>query len=135
MRALGDRDARRRRARSRSCPQRLENVRVPTARRSPAPTGLWEAVGREGAGLEGRGRVLVRPSGTEPLVRVMVEAPDEAECEAVLGRLVEVARRELGDTRLSYPCVSAAGAALAFLPRPSCAASSDTWAGGPVAIF
>ena len=61
-----------------------------------AATGLWEAVGREGAGLEGRGRVLVRPSGTEPLVRVMVEAPDEAECEQVLGRLVAVARRELG---------------------------------------
>ena len=35
----------------------------------------------ESAALEGRGRVLVRPSGTEPLVRVMVEAPDEAECE------------------------------------------------------
>ena len=40
-------------------------------------TGVWEAVGREGAKLEGRGRVLVRPSGTEPLVRVMVEAPTE----------------------------------------------------------
>ena len=40
--------------------------------------------------------MLVRPSGTEPLVRVMVEAPDEAECEAVLGRLVEVAREALG---------------------------------------
>ena len=61
-----------------------------------AATALWEAVGREGAGLEGRGRVLVRPSGTEPLVRVMVEAPDEAECEEVLARLVQVANRELG---------------------------------------
>jgi phosphoglucosamine mutase len=40
--------------------------------------------------------VLVRPSGTEPLLRVMVEAPDQAECEAVLGRLVEIARSELG---------------------------------------
>ena len=45
---------------------------------------------------KGRGRVLVRPSGTEPLVRVMVEAPDEAECEEVLGRLVAVARDALG---------------------------------------
>jgi phosphoglucosamine mutase len=39
--------------------------------------------------------VLVRPSGTEPLVRVMVEAPSEEECEAVCGRLVELVEREL----------------------------------------
>ena len=72
------------------------DVVVPSRDALAAATGLWEAVGREGAGLEGRGRVLVRPSGTEPLVRVMVEAPDEAECEQVLGRLVAVAHRELG---------------------------------------
>ncbi|MFN8114012.1 MAG: phosphoglucosamine mutase [Solirubrobacterales bacterium] len=77
-------------------PQRLENVHVPSKDALAAATALWEAVGREGAGLEGRGRVLVRPSGTEPLVRVMVEAPDEAECEEVLARLVQVANRELG---------------------------------------
>ena len=76
-------------------PQRLENVLVPSPDALAAATALWEAVGREGAGLEGRGRVLVRPSGTEPLVRVMVEAPDEAECEDVLRRLVAVANREL----------------------------------------
>ncbi|MDP9384242.1 MAG: phosphoglucosamine mutase, partial [Actinomycetota bacterium] len=45
---------------------------------------------REQAALEGRGRVLVRPSGTEPLVRVMVEAPTAEEAEAVCGRLVAV---------------------------------------------
>ena len=39
--------------------------------------------------------MLVRPSGTEPLVRVMVEAPDEAECEAITKRLVEVVKRAL----------------------------------------
>ena len=50
------------------------------------------AVQREADALEGRGRVLVRPSGTEPLVRLMVEAPDEPECEAVLQRLVSAAR-------------------------------------------
>ncbi|MDQ3102527.1 MAG: phosphoglucosamine mutase [Actinomycetota bacterium] len=77
-------------------PQRLENVPVPSREALSAATGVWEAVGREGARLEGRGRVLVRPSGTEPLVRVMVEAPDEAECEAVLARLVAVAREALG---------------------------------------
>ena len=77
-------------------PQRLENVEVPSREALSDATDLWEAVGREGARLEGRGRVLVRPSGTEPLVRVMVEAPDEAECEEVLGRLVGVARSALG---------------------------------------
>lgn len=76
-------------------PQRLENVEFKSRERLSQATVVWEAVGREGARLEGRGRVLVRPSGTEPLVRVMVEAPDEAECEEVLARLVAVARDAL----------------------------------------
>jgi phosphoglucosamine mutase len=46
--------------------------------------------------LAGRGRVLVRPSGTEPLVRVMVEAPTEDEAQAVCRQLVAVVERELG---------------------------------------
>jgi phosphoglucosamine mutase len=77
-------------------PQYLENVRIPSREALGEATTLWEAVGREGALLEGRGRVVVRPSGTEPLVRVMVEGPDEVECRAVLGRLVEQAERALG---------------------------------------
>ena len=48
------------------------------------------------AALRGRGRVLVRPSGTEPLVRVMVEAPTDEEADAVCGRLVALVERELG---------------------------------------
>ncbi len=94
MRALSDRtlaDARP----IEKLPQRLENVRIRSRDALSDATGVWEAVGREGAKLEGRGRVLVRPSGTEPLVRVMVEAPDEAECEQVLARLVGVARAAL----------------------------------------
>ena len=76
-------------------PQRLENVEVADRGAIEGAVDLWAAVEAENAALEGRGRVLVRPSGTEPLLRVMVEAPDEAECDAVLGRLVEAARREL----------------------------------------
>jgi phosphoglucosamine mutase len=38
----------------------------------------------------------VRPSGTEPVVRVMVEAPSAAEAEEVSGRLVDLVRAELG---------------------------------------
>ncbi|MEO8091932.1 MAG: phosphoglucosamine mutase [bacterium] len=77
-------------------PQMLRNVAVRDREASAGATGLWEAVERESAALEGRGRVLVRPSGTEPLVRVMVEAPDEDECGAVCDRLVAVVERELG---------------------------------------
>ncbi|HEX2436113.1 MAG TPA: phosphoglucosamine mutase [Solirubrobacterales bacterium] len=77
-------------------PQRLVNVRLKDPDTLEGATGLWEAVEREGAALDGRGRVLVRPSGTEPVVRLMVEAPDEGECDAVLARLTEVAERELG---------------------------------------
>jgi phosphoglucosamine mutase len=40
--------------------------------------------------------VLVRPSGTEPLVRVMVEAPSDEEADAVCERLVAVVREQLG---------------------------------------
>jgi phosphoglucosamine mutase len=77
-------------------PQRLENVPMPDREALAAASELWDAVEAEGRGLEGRGRVLVRPSGTEPLVRLMVEAPEEAECEQVLARLAEVAHRALG---------------------------------------
>jgi phosphoglucosamine mutase len=76
-------------------PQRLENVGVANREAIADAAALWSAVDEENAKLEGRGRVLVRASGTEPLLRVMVEAPDEEECEVVTGRLVEVARREL----------------------------------------
>jgi phosphoglucosamine mutase len=76
-------------------PQVLRNVEVADRSAIADAKELWAAVERESATLEGRGRVLVRPSGTEPLVRVMVEAPDQAEADAVCDRLVEVAAREL----------------------------------------
>jgi phosphoglucosamine mutase len=76
-------------------PQRLENVRVADRGAIEGADGLWSAVDEENAKLEGRGRVLVRASGTEPLLRVMVEAPDEEECEAVTARLVDLAKQEL----------------------------------------
>jgi phosphoglucosamine mutase len=95
MRALGDRPLEDVEPFER-LPQRLENVQVADRGAVEGAAGLWDGVERENAALDGRGRVLVRPSGTEPLLRVMVEAPDEAECEAVLTRLVELARSELG---------------------------------------
>ena len=77
-------------------PQTLVNVEVADNDAVEDASGLWAEVKREGAGLEGRGRVLVRPSGTEPLVRVMVEAPEQAEADEVAARLVEVVKRQLG---------------------------------------
>jgi phosphoglucosamine mutase len=77
-------------------PQRLVNVRVADRDALEAAQGVWAAVEQEEAALEGRGRVLIRPSGTEPVVRVMVEAPAEGECEDVTARLVAAVERELG---------------------------------------
>jgi phosphoglucosamine mutase len=76
-------------------PQRLENVPVADRGAVAGAGAVWEAVDRENGALEGRGRVLVRASGTEPLVRVMVEAPTEEECDEVCGRLVKLVEQEL----------------------------------------
>jgi phosphoglucosamine mutase len=83
---LADRDA------MEKLPQRLVNVPVADRDAAIASDELREAAAHEGAALEGRGRVLVRPSGTEQLVRVMVEAPTADEADAVCGRLVAIVR-------------------------------------------
>jgi len=68
-------------------PQVLVNVRL--ARKIDlAEPGLSQAVGAVEAELGDRGRVLVRSSGTEPLLRVMVEAPSSSEAEAAAARIV-----------------------------------------------
>jgi len=95
LEALGGRDLSERDG-MRKLPQRLVNVAVADRESLESATVVWEAVERESDGLEGRGRVLVRPSGTEPLVRVMVEAPDEDECVVITERLVATVERELG---------------------------------------
>ncbi len=76
-------------------PQVLINVEVAAREAVAGATPVWEAVEEEEAALAGRGRVLLRPSGTEPLVRVMVEAPTAEEADAVCERLAGVVRREL----------------------------------------
>jgi phosphoglucosamine mutase len=74
-------------------PQVRENVRV---RKKTLSADLIEAVARYNAQLAGRGRVLVRPSGTEPVVRVLAEARDEAEAAALCATIAGLVRRELG---------------------------------------
>jgi phosphoglucosamine mutase len=74
-------------------PQARANIRV--ARRALTPA-LVEEVRRLNEELEGRGRVLVRPSGTEPVVRVLAEAETAAEAEETCGRISALVSRELG---------------------------------------
>jgi phosphoglucosamine mutase len=95
LEALGGGDLRERDAMSK-LPQRLVNVRVRDRGALAGADEVDQAVRVAGEELAGRGRVLVRPSGTEPLVRVMVEAPTEAEAEDVCARLVALLERELG---------------------------------------
>jgi phosphoglucosamine mutase len=89
LEALGDRRLEDRDA-IEKLPQRLVNVRahdrtaLSCAMEHPS---VLAAIAEADSGLQGRGRVLVRASGTEPLVRVMVEAPSEQETEAVCTRL------------------------------------------------
>jgi phosphoglucosamine mutase len=75
-------------------PQVLVNVPGVDRTRTDDPE-LVEAVDREQEKLGDSGRVLLRPSGTEPLVRVMVEAASPEEARAVADRLADVARRRL----------------------------------------
>jgi phosphoglucosamine mutase len=75
-------------------PQVLLNVTGVDKDRADDPV-LAEAVAAEEAALAGRGRVLLRPSGTEPVVRVMVEAPTDEGAREVAGRLAEVVRTRL----------------------------------------
>jgi phosphoglucosamine mutase len=77
-------------------PQRLVNVKVRDRSALDGAEVVWEAVERESESLKGRGRVLVRRSGTEPLVRVMVEAPREDECQEIVDRLANLVETELG---------------------------------------
>jgi phosphoglucosamine mutase len=95
MEALGGADLADRHAMEK-LPQRLVNVRVANRDALEEAREVWDAVDEESARLEGRGRVLVRPSGTEPLVRVMVEAPREEECQEIVDRLVKTVEARLG---------------------------------------
>jgi phosphoglucosamine mutase len=74
-------------------PQVKENVRV---RSKSLPEALVQAVSDANAQLAGRGRVLVRPSGTEPVVRVLAEARDREEAASLCASIASLVRRELG---------------------------------------
>lgn len=77
-------------------PQRLVNVAVRDRGALKGAEAVWRAVEAEEAGLDGSGRVLIRPSGTEELIRVMVEAPGPDQADSICERLADIVRRELG---------------------------------------
>ncbi|WKZ82193.1 MAG: phosphoglucosamine mutase [Acidimicrobiia bacterium] len=79
-------------------PQVLRNVRVRVKERLGDAEAIWEAVRRVEKRLGDEGRVLVRSSGTEPLVRVMVEARAPHEAASAADDIAAVVRRELGAT-------------------------------------
>ncbi len=84
-------------------PQRLVNVPIPRPERLADCAEVWEAVVKAEAELGHQGRVLLRPSGTEPLVRIMVEARQEAQANAVAALLVDVVESALGQSEPQAP--------------------------------
>ena len=79
-------------------PQKLVNIRVENAMKDkamdvPAIAAIIEKMETE---MAGNGRILVRPSGTEPLLRVMAEAPTDAEVDYYVDTIADVVRAEIG---------------------------------------
>jgi phosphoglucosamine mutase len=77
-------------------PQVLRNVTVSDRAGLDGATAVWDEVAAVEGDLAGAGRVLLRPSGTEPLVRVMVEAPTEQLAATAVDRLEQVLVANLG---------------------------------------
>jgi len=76
-------------------PQLLLNIRVRDLQALAGSQAVQRVIAEEERRLEGSGRVLVRTSGTEPLVRVMVEAVTAEDCEAACRRIAGVVEQEL----------------------------------------
>lgn len=79
-------------------PQKLVNIRVENSMKDksmevPAIAAIIEKMEAE---MAGNGRILVRPSGTEPLLRVMAEAPTDAEVHYYVDTIADVVRAEIG---------------------------------------
>jgi phosphoglucosamine mutase len=81
--------------RMRKYPQVLVNVRVSSNADWEASAAIREAVRQAEKKLSGRGRLLVRASGTEPLIRIMAEGPDQDELHELAGGLAKVVRAEM----------------------------------------
>jgi phosphoglucosamine mutase len=76
-------------------PQILINVPVEDKTKLTGNAAIEQSIKEVEEELAGNGRVLVRPSGTEPIVRVMAEGPDEDQLRQLVERIVDVVKREL----------------------------------------
>lgn len=77
-------------------PQVLVNVKVTDKHHVKENEAVAKVIAEVEAEMGGNGRVLVRPSGTEPLVRIMAEAPTEEDCDRYVNKIVAVVEAELG---------------------------------------
>ena len=77
-------------------PQLLVNVTVKTKEGWEENPTIQKAICEADAELGDSGRILVRPSGTEPLIRVMAEGPDQKQLEQICGRVAEIVKKEQG---------------------------------------
>ena len=78
-------------------PQLLVNVRVLTKAGWETNTAIQDAISEAEEELGANGRILVRPSGTEPLIRVMAEGPDQDQLDELCNRIGDVIRIEQGE--------------------------------------
>lgn len=76
-------------------PQKIVNVPAQRKEQLGQDPVLDEAIVKQASRLQGRGRLLVRPSGTEPLVRLMAEGPGEAELDQILEELRQLVAERL----------------------------------------
>ncbi len=77
-------------------PQKLVNIRVTDKYHVTDNEKVKEVISKVEEDMNGNGRILVRPSGTEPLVRVMAEAPTSELCDAYVNIIAEVVEKEMG---------------------------------------
>jgi len=77
-------------------PQKLVNVRVTDKHKVLENEKVKKAIREAEEEMKGNGRILVRPSGTEPLVRVMAEAPTEEECNRYVEKIANTVKEEMG---------------------------------------
>lgn len=77
-------------------PQKLVNIRVTDKNGALEVPAIKAVVEQAEAEMNGEGRILVRPSGTEPLLRVMAEAPTQEKVDYYVDKIAEVVRAEIG---------------------------------------
>ena len=77
-------------------PQLLVNVKVTDKTLVMGDEEVQKSIDEVNEELNGNGRILVRPSGTEPLLRVMAEAETDEICERLVGKVADIIRRKYG---------------------------------------